>query len=71
MAFQGPYFNEFVVAPNGTSAASVNERALADKIIGGLDLGRFYPELKGSMLVCATEMNRRDEMDRFARAFAP
>jgi glycine dehydrogenase subunit 1 len=71
LAFQGPYFNEFVVASNGVSAAAVNERALADKIIGGLDLGRFYPELKGHMLVCATEMNRRDEMDRFARAFAP
>jgi glycine cleavage system P protein (glycine dehydrogenase) subunit 1 len=71
LAFQGPYFNEFVVAPNGVSASVVNERALADKIIGGLDLGRFYPELRGSMLVCATEMNRRDEMDRFASVFAP
>ncbi len=43
---------------------------LLDSVIGGLDLGRFYPELAGSMLVCATETNRREEMDRFADKFA-
>ena len=70
LGFNGPFFNEFVVRANGLTAGQVNERALDDKIIGGLDLGRFYPELAGSMLVCATEMNRRDEMDRFAEKFA-
>ena len=70
LAFNGPFFNEFVVRANGATAAQVNERAIDDKIIGGLDLGRFYPELAGSMLVCATEMNRREEMDRFAEKFA-
>ena len=70
LGFNGPFFNEFVVRANGLTARQVNERALDDKIIGGLDLGRFYPELAGSMLVCATEMNRRDEMDRFAEKFA-
>ena len=68
--FNGPYFNEFVVRPEGVSGTDVNSKALADKIIGGLELGRFYPELEGALLVCATEMNRRDEMDRFAGAFA-
>ena len=69
LAFNGPFFNEFVVRPNGVTASQVNERAMEDKIIGGLDLGRFYPELAGSMLVCATETNRREEMDRFAEKF--
>jgi len=69
LAFNGPFFNEFVIRANGVTAAQVNERAIDDKIIGGLDLGRFYPELAGSMLVCATEMNRREEMDRFAEKF--
>ncbi len=68
--FSGPYFNEFVVRPKGLSGAQVNGKALDDKIIGGLELGRFYPELDGALLVCATEMNHRDEMDRFAQAFA-
>jgi len=69
LAFNGPFFNEFVVRANGATAGQVNQRAIDDKIIGGLDLGRFYPELAGSMLVCATEMNRREEMDRFAEKF--
>ena len=68
--FSGPYFNEFVVRPQALSGAQVNGKALDDKIVGGLELGRFYPELDGALLVCATEMNRRDEMDRFAQTFA-
>jgi glycine dehydrogenase subunit 1 len=68
VAFRAPFFNEFVVQPNGATPAEVNRRALEKKIIGGLDLGRFYPELKGSMLLCATEVNRRAEMDAFVEA---
>ena len=36
------------------------------KIIGGLALGRFYPELADSMLLCATEMTKRTDMDELA-----
>ncbi|MCB1021937.1 MAG: aminomethyl-transferring glycine dehydrogenase subunit GcvPA [Bryobacterales bacterium] len=67
--FSGPYFNEFVVRPR-VSPSKVNERALENRIIGGLDLGRFFPELEGAMLVCATEMTTREQIDRFAEAFA-
>jgi glycine cleavage system P protein (glycine dehydrogenase) subunit 1 len=69
LPFRAPFFNEFVARPNGATAAEVNRRALEKKIIGGLDLGRFYPELDGSMLLCATEVNRRAEMDSFVEAF--
>ncbi len=68
-AFSGRYFNELVVRPAG-SPADVNAKALEGGIVGGLDLGRFYPELDGAMLVCATEMNTREQIDRFAEAFA-
>ena len=67
--FTGPYFNELVVRPAKPPDA-INAKALEDKIVGGLDLARFYPELEGAMLVCATEMNTREQMDRFAEAFA-
>jgi glycine dehydrogenase subunit 1 len=43
-----------------------NKALLKKKIIGGLPLGKFYPELKDSMLVCATEMTSREDMDRLA-----
>ena len=39
------------------------------KIIGGLPLGRFYPELNDAMLLCATEMSRREDMDQSRRGF--
>ena len=61
--FTGPYFNEFVATPTKGSPAEVNARLAERGILGGLDLGRFYPELSGSMLLCATEMNKREHMD--------
>lgn len=66
--FQGPTFNEFVVRCG--SPETLNEALLANKIIGGISLGRYYPELADSMLLCATEMNRRTEMDAFKRVYA-
>jgi glycine dehydrogenase subunit 1 len=64
--FSGPYFNEFV-APG--DADDVNRALEAKKIIGGLPLGRFYPELKDTMLLCCTEMSRREDMDRIVETF--
>jgi glycine dehydrogenase subunit 1 len=66
LAFDAPFFNEFVVNTNGKSPDHLNAELAEKKIIGGLALGRFYPELKGSMLLCATEMNKREDMDTVA-----
>jgi len=60
--FSGPFFNEFVVGPIRPPKKSIAQ-LLDRKIIGGLELGRFYPELAGGMLLCATEMTKRSEMD--------
>ena len=68
--FSGPFFNEFVAATAGRPPEDVNARLLDGKIIGGLPLGRFYPELADSMLLCSTEMNTRGQMDAVAEAFA-
>jgi glycine dehydrogenase subunit 1 len=65
---EGEFFNEFAVhCPR--PVRTINER-IFDKagIIGGYDLGRDYPEKKDSMLVCCTEMNGREEIDRFVDA---
>jgi glycine dehydrogenase subunit 1 len=66
--FSGPYFNEFVAVPNG-SAEEANRRLLDRNIIGGLALARFYPELAGGVLLCATEMSKRSEMDAVVSVF--
>ncbi len=68
LRFTGPFFNEFVVSTN--SPDRINESLLEKKIIGGLSLRRYYPELAESMLLCATEMSRREHMDTVAEAFA-
>ncbi|MBV9155587.1 MAG: aminomethyl-transferring glycine dehydrogenase subunit GcvPA [Acidobacteriaceae bacterium] len=67
--FDAPFFNEFVARANGKSPDAINAELLQKKIVGGLDLGRFYPELKNCMLLCATEMTHRQDMDTVAAAF--
>jgi glycine dehydrogenase subunit 1 len=56
-----PFFNEFVVkCPRPVS--EINQRLIERGIIGGYDLGEDYPNLQEHMLVCVTEMNRKDEI---------
>jgi len=58
-----PFFNEFVVAcPR--SVARINEALLEEGMIGGYDLGQHYFHLQDHMLVCVTEINAKDEIDR-------
>jgi len=68
--FCGKFFNEFVARTGEKSADAINKALLRKRIIGGLPLGRFYPELADSVLLCATEMSRRADMDAVAEAFA-
>ncbi len=66
--FFGPFFNEFVVHSVIRTPEEVNRILLEKKIIGGLPLGRFYPELSDCLLLCATEMSQREDMDTVAGA---
>jgi len=63
LTFAAPHFNEFVVkAPGdcGELLAALRE----EKIIGGLPLERFYPELKDHLLICVTEIVSRSALDK-------
>jgi glycine dehydrogenase subunit 1 len=64
--FTGSFFNEFVARVEGKTPDELNKALLKKKIIGGLPLGRFYPELADSVLLCATEMTKRADMDLLA-----
>ena len=68
--FSGPFFNEFVAECGIRGPDAVNKALLKKRIVGGLALGRFYPELAGSVLLCATEMTKREHMDTLARELA-
>ncbi len=50
------------------AARRSTKRCSTKKIIGGLPLGRFYPELADAMLLCATEMSRRRGYGRAGRS---
>ncbi|MFQ5585439.1 MAG: aminomethyl-transferring glycine dehydrogenase subunit GcvPA [Thermodesulfobacteriota bacterium] len=62
VAFSAPTFNEFVIELL-TDPEALLKRLLQRGIIGGIPLRRFYPELSRHLLVCATEINSREEMD--------
>ena len=63
LLFKGaPRFNEFVLQTCEDPHA-INSRLLGHKIIGGLPLKKFYPELGNASLWCCTEMTTRTAID--------
>ncbi len=65
LVFSGPHFNEFVVR----APAGANEKLLKKKIVGGLDLKRFYPELSDALLVAVTEVQPKKTLSTLVRAY--
>jgi len=57
-----PRFNEFVVQTSEDPYA-INSRLLGHKIVGGLPLKKFYPELGNAALWCCTELTSRSVID--------
>jgi len=57
-----PRFNEFVVRTSEDPYA-INSRLLGHKIVGGLPLKKFYPELGNASLWCCTELTTRSTID--------
>ena len=68
LAFPGPFFKEFVVRSERDP-----KRVLAEVgrlgYHGGIDLGRWYPELADCILVAVTEKRTKDEIDGLADAY--
>ena len=61
--FSAPFFNEFVIKTPG-DASKLLATLEQSKIVGGLNLERFYPELKNHLLVCVTETVSKGAIDR-------
>lgn len=61
-AFTAPTFNEFVIDVN-QDADIVIKSLLKQGIIGGLSLKKFYPQLKSHILICTTELNKKEHID--------
>jgi glycine dehydrogenase subunit 1 len=64
-----PRFNEFVLQTE-ESPAQWSQRLIDEKIIGGIALSRWYPELGNATLWCATEIITRENIDTAAKVVA-
>jgi len=64
--FTSPFFKEFAVKcpipPN-----KINKLLWDNKILGGFELRRLYPQLQNSLLFCVTERRTKGDIDRLIR----
>jgi len=69
LKFGAPFFNEFVVrTPRPVS--DVMKTLLEKKIIGGVALKPYYPEMTDSMLVCVTETAKKEAIEKLVDALS-
>src|ERR1700739_4090202 len=64
-----PRFPEFVLQTE-EPVEQLNARLLEKKIIGGLPLKKWYPELGNATLWCATELTTKEQIDGAASVLA-
>jgi glycine dehydrogenase subunit 1 len=67
--FDRPVFHECALRL-AAPAGDVLRLLAAHGILGGYDLGRDYPELGGSILVCATELRTESDIEHYAQKLA-
>ena len=66
ISFNSPTFNEFVVEfPSGFEKTC--DRLLKKKIVVGLSLASYYPELSSHYLLCVTETRSKNDIDALVR----
>lgn len=63
--FDTPFFNEFALRLAADPEA-VLRRIESRGVLGGIRLGRFYPEFDDCILVCVTELNSARQIDALA-----
>lgn len=66
ISFESPTFNEFVVE-FPADFENTYERLLEKKIVAGLPLAPYYPELTSHYLLCATETKTKENIDMLVR----
>jgi len=64
-----PRFHEFVLDTQ-ESPVSMSERLMEEKIVGGVTLSRWYPELPNATLWCTTEVITKEQIDAAAQVVA-
>lgn len=69
LKFPGKVFGEFVLElPKDPT--EIQTELLNQKVLAGLPLGFYYPELKNCLLVAVTETRTKEQIDDYARKLA-
>ena len=66
--FTSYFYNEFAVKLNNIENA--NKKLAENNVTPLVDLGKFYSEMKNRALVCVTELNTKEEIDKLAEVLA-
>ncbi|MBI4232718.1 aminomethyl-transferring glycine dehydrogenase subunit GcvPA [Candidatus Peregrinibacteria bacterium] len=62
--FNAPFFNEFAITLP-IAPAQVIESLSKNGIFAGIEVGKFYSDLKNSLLIAVTEKTSKADMDKF------
>ena len=70
LPYSGPCFNEFVVRAPSNAAQLLSRLGKEKNIEGGVVLSQFFPERENDFLVCVTETNTREQIDKLVEGLA-
>ena len=65
--FSGVTFHECALQINADTQQTIETLARDHHILGGYDLSQDYPELKNTLLVCATETRTANDIEQYAQ----
>lgn len=68
LTFNSPKFNEFVVTAPASASELLDKLSSKNGIIGGVALSRYYENRPNDFLMCVTETNTKEQIDRFIEA---
>lgn len=68
LPFSAPRFNEFVVRAPKSAQEILSKLSKEKSVIGGLALSRYYADNPNDFLVCVTETNSKEQIDKLADA---
>lgn len=67
LKFSAPFFNEFVVQ-TPKPASELVKQLMDRKVVAGLALDAYFPDLSQALLVCVTETTKREAIDKLVDA---
>ncbi len=64
-----PFFKEFVLKLPADPVL-INKQLLKNNIVGGLPLGKYYPEFENGVLLCVTETKTKSDIDHLVSSMS-